>query len=106
MNWQTVIIINGTISEPFKVSRGVRQGDPLSCLLFNLAIEPLANSIRKSNINGYQIPGLDDSLKTLPSLLMIPLFSSLNQIAMMNSCQSEDYGAECPRHASMPIRPK
>jgi len=61
---ETVIIINGIISEPFKVSRGVRQGDPLSCLLFNLAIEPLANSLRKSNLNGYQIPGSNDNLKT------------------------------------------
>ena len=59
-----MIIINGIISEPFKVSRGVRQGDPLSCLLFNLAIEPLANSLRKSNLNGYQIPGSNDNLKT------------------------------------------
>ena len=40
---ETVVMINGMPSAPFKVSRGVWQGDPLSCLLFNLAIEPLAN---------------------------------------------------------------
>lgn len=41
-NARTVVIINGVTSAPFNVSRGVRQGDPLSCLLFNIAIEPLA----------------------------------------------------------------
>src|ERR1700732_929651 len=61
---ETVVILNGTISKPFQVSRGVRQGDPLSCLLFNLAIEPLANLIRKSNLQGFQIPRLNDNLKT------------------------------------------
>jgi hypothetical protein len=41
-NAHTRVAINGMLSEPFKVTRGVRQGDPLSCLLFDLAIEPLA----------------------------------------------------------------
>ena len=40
---EMVVMINGTPSVPFKVSRGVQQGDPLSCLLFNLTIAPLAN---------------------------------------------------------------
>jgi hypothetical protein len=42
---KTSIIINGVCSTPYLVTRGVRQGDPLSCLLFNLAIEPLATYI-------------------------------------------------------------
>ena len=50
---ETVVIINGIRSSPFKVTRGVRQGDPLSCLLFNLAIEPLAEALRKSNLQGF-----------------------------------------------------
>ena len=61
---ETMVIINEMISDPFQVLRGVRQGDPLSCLLLNLAIEPLANLLRKSDLNGYQIPGSNDDLKT------------------------------------------
>ena len=33
----TVVIINGEVSSPFRITRGVCQGDPLSCLLFNIA---------------------------------------------------------------------
>jgi hypothetical protein len=43
---ETQIMINGHLSSKFKVTRGVQQGDPMSCLLFNLAIEPLAASQR------------------------------------------------------------
>ena len=50
------VIINGMISEPFEITRGVRQGDPLSCLLFNLTIESLASMIRKSTLKGFEIP--------------------------------------------------
>ena len=44
-NARTTVILNGTLSPPFPVERGVRQGDPLSCLLFNLAIEPMSKLI-------------------------------------------------------------
>lgn len=56
----TQVAINGVLSSPFKVTRGVRQGDPLSCLLFDLAIEPLACMMRNSdNLEGLTIPGVE-----------------------------------------------
>jgi ribonuclease HI len=56
----TQVAINGVLSKPYKVTRGVRQGDPLSCPLFNLAIEPLACAIRNErNLGGIPIPGTD-----------------------------------------------
>lgn len=62
---ETIVIINGEKSSPFRVSRGVRQGDPLSCLLFDIAIEPLANMLRNSpNLQGYKIPGRTEKLIT------------------------------------------
>ena len=53
----TVVILNGNVSSAFLVIRGVRQGDPLSCLIFDIAIEPLACALRKSQLQGFQIPG-------------------------------------------------
>lgn len=62
-NAYTRVAINGVFSNPFQVKRGVRQGDPLSCALFNLAIEPLICRIRRDpNIKGISIPGLIEKL--------------------------------------------
>ena len=36
------LIVNGEHTEPFQVERGVKQGDPLSPLLFTFAVELLA----------------------------------------------------------------
>lgn len=50
------VILNGVLSQPFTVHRGVRQGDPLSCLLFVLAIDPLAEMLRRSELRGIDSP--------------------------------------------------
>ena len=39
------IIINGRIAEGFKILRGVKQGDALSCVLFIMCMEPLLRNI-------------------------------------------------------------
>ncbi|PPQ77059.1 hypothetical protein CVT24_009763 [Panaeolus cyanescens] len=51
----TTVIINGVLSKSFQVTRGVRQGDPLSCLLFNIAIESLAETLRDSPLKGIRV---------------------------------------------------
>lgn len=62
----TQVAINGVLSDPFHITRGVRQGDPLSCALFDLAIEPLACMIRDDpHLRGIGIPGIDNILITL-----------------------------------------
>ncbi|THH28603.1 hypothetical protein EUX98_g5574 [Antrodiella citrinella] len=58
----TKVMVNGHLSKSFHVERGVRQGDPLSCLLFDLAIEPLAEALRQSNPKGLKIPGSEERL--------------------------------------------
>ena len=59
----TSVMVNGVISDPFIVARGVRQGDPMSCILFDLSIEPLAANIRASGIRGIEVPNLDEKIK-------------------------------------------
>ena len=55
-NIQTCVMNNGWISEIFKNSRGIRQGCPLSALLFVLSVEIMALRIRNNkDIKGFQI---------------------------------------------------
>ncbi len=64
-NATTSVMINGVLSKAYRVYRGVRQGDPLSCLLFDLAIEPLSAMIRKSELEGFDIPRCGQTLKAV-----------------------------------------
>ena len=60
------IVNNGWISKTFQICRGIRQGCPLSALIFVLAVEVLACRIRsEKNIKGFQIKlnGKDCSIK-------------------------------------------
>ena len=53
--------MNGHISSLFKIERGVKQGDPPSCGLFVLAIDPLLRNIAfNDRIRGLRIP-VDDN---------------------------------------------
>lgn len=61
-NAESVVVVNGVPSGRFWVVRGVRQGDPMLCLLFDLAIEPLACALRKSSLRGLEIPGLAERI--------------------------------------------
>ena len=79
------IIINGYLTEQIEIKRGVRQGDPLSPLLYVLCVEVLASQIRASPfITGFLLPGsgtffrvrqyADDTttfVKNLPSLVQL-----------------------------------
>lgn len=52
---ESVLKINGSLSAPFKIKRGIRQGCALSGMLYALAIEPLLVKIRE-RIEGWTIP--------------------------------------------------
>ena len=57
---QTIVSVNKVLPQAIKIGRGVRQGYPMSCLLYDIAIEPLAESIRKSSLKGFKIQGLEE----------------------------------------------
>lgn len=60
------VIVNGYLTRPFKPSRGVRQGCPLSPLLYILTMEVLAVNIRLTpNIVGIRVPRISNSLPVL-----------------------------------------
>ena len=77
--------INSGYSDWFKLRRGVRQGDPLSCLLFNFSIEPLAMRLRRT-IGGISINGLAPT-KVMLYVDDINLFLSvLDSVPLVSSC--------------------
>ena len=48
---------NGWLTRPCKMNRGIRQGCPVSALIFNLVVEIMASKIRQNNaIHGVPIP--------------------------------------------------
>ena len=82
----TTVIINGVQSPKFDIIRGVRQGDPLSCLLFNLAIESLACMIRKSGLQGLSLSSHSDPiLLTLFADDTTVFLSSNDDLAALNA---------------------
>ena len=56
-NISSYILNNGFATKHFNLGRGVRQGCPLSGILFTIGIEILANAIRSTN----DIKGIDDA---------------------------------------------
>ena len=103
-NCKTCIINNGWRSEPFKLSRGIRQGCPISSLLFILVAEIMACRIRYSEyIIGIQVKTndgnknihisqlADDTTLFLksptdikPALKIIELFGKYSGILLIN----------------------
>ena len=53
---ESVLKINGGLSFPFKVQRGIKQGWSLSGMLYSLAIEPLRHRLRVQ-LSGVNLPG-------------------------------------------------
>ncbi|KAJ8654752.1 hypothetical protein O0I10_009643 [Lichtheimia ornata] len=63
-NTQVHVSINGHLGKPFTQSRGLRQGDPLSPLLFNIVFEPLLRSILASPLSGVSLASIPSRSST------------------------------------------
>ena len=64
MSGNTTININGKLGPYFRLTCEVRQGDPISPLLFNLAVDALAEVLERaktaghiSGVVGHLVPG-------------------------------------------------
>ena len=57
MDVSSCVIVNGFLSDPFRVTRGVRQGCPLSALLYVLFSESLSQTLAvDSTFSGFHLP--------------------------------------------------
>ena len=60
------IMVNGTFTKDIKINRSVRQGCPLSMILYILFIEPLIYKISQNTlIKGIKIPNCEREIKTI-----------------------------------------
>ena len=74
-----VVQVNGHLSKPFEIRRGVKQGDALSCSLFILAMDPLLRNIEgNSNITPITITKLNKHIK-------LKTFAYADDIAVMTT---------------------
>lgn len=68
------ILTNTDKSQPFDLEHGVRQGDPLSPLLFDIALEPLALGIRgHPDIHGVKFGNVESLVSVYVDYLFICL---------------------------------
>ena len=80
--------INGGYSPYLTLKQGVQQGDPLSCLLFNFSIEPLAIKLREC-IVGLSVQGLAP-VKVMLYVDNINLFlGGLDSVSEISDCLTE-----------------
>jgi ribonuclease HI len=56
-NTSIEVRVAGGLSEPCTIGRGVRQGDPISPLLFNIAIDPLLRRLEERNQEPHDLTG-------------------------------------------------
>lgn len=90
---KTTIWINGHKTYIFGLGRGVRQGDPMSCLLFNYTIETLAITVRKSGkIRGIDMgPGLSTKSNPKKVAIKVAMFADDTQIFLGPTDKVRDF---------------
>ena len=80
-NAKSAIMTNGVASEYFDISRGIRQGDAISALLYIIQAEPLAEAIRES----HSMKGIDITNGTVNDELNIGQYVDDTIVFLRNS---------------------
>ena len=83
------ITMNGCLSRSYCIQRGLRQGCPLSCLLFLICIEPFGQTIRaSSSIVGIKVNGLEIKMSAYADDTALILDGSENSLrAALKICE-------------------
>ena len=77
---QSTVKVQSTLTAPLPFERGIRQGCPLSGLLYSIAIEPLLHTIRRNLQNyGMSLPGSDRILTVSAYADDVTVFVSSNK---------------------------
>lgn len=106
---QASVITNRIRSQNFPLSRGTRQGCPLSPLLFTLVIEPLALALKSTpSIRGIRRWGLESKLSLYADDLLLYLSDPLNSIntvisVLQNFGQISGYKLNLEKSECLPI---
>ncbi|MCP4651394.1 MAG: hypothetical protein GY853_15115, partial [PVC group bacterium] len=77
--------INGYISAPFEITRGIRQGCPLSCALYVLVSDTVLNFIRKDHlVRGVIIQGVEHKVNSFADDTNLTLENYRSIIRVLN----------------------
>lgn len=96
-NVTSEILVNGFKTEPINIRSGVRQGCPLSPILFICSIEPLLLAIQKDKIiKGVTVPGMKENIKALGYMDDVVILGvnkeSINRTILWAGCFNEAAG--------------
>ena len=83
------IILNGEKLKAFPLRSGIRQGCPLSPLLFNIVLEVLATAVREQEIKGIQIRKEEGKLSMLADDMILCIENPKDSIRKLLELISE-----------------
>ena len=91
-NITSQVIVNGKLTPKFNIERSVRQGCPLSMLLFVLSLEPLISRINNNNfIKGIKIPNIKEQIKSLQHADDLTALVTTDRSYQELKCENEAY---------------